>query len=56
MPHSEAKKRQTIGLLTKSLVEVRRSPAWEEMVNLAQENDINLLIYGRRDAEIPDRV
>ena len=34
MPHSEAKKRQTIGLLTKSLVEVRRSPAWEEMVNL----------------------
>ena len=41
---SEAKKRQTIGLLTKSLVEVRRSPAWEEMVNLAQENDINLAI------------
>jgi len=44
MSHSEAKKRQTIGLLTKSLVEVRRSPAWEEMVNLAQENDINLAI------------
>jgi signal transduction histidine kinase/DNA-binding LacI/PurR family transcriptional regulator/AraC-like DNA-binding protein len=44
MSPSEAMKRQTIGLLTKSLVEVRRSPSWEEMANLAQEHGINLLI------------
>src|SRR5512137_472301 len=36
--------RQTIGLLTKSLVEVRRSPAWEELATLAEERDINLLV------------
>ena len=38
------KKRPTIGLLTKSLIEVRRSPAWEEMVNFSREQDINLQI------------
>jgi signal transduction histidine kinase/DNA-binding LacI/PurR family transcriptional regulator/AraC-like DNA-binding protein len=38
------KKRPTIGLLTKSLIEARRSPAWEEMVNFAREQDFNLLI------------
>ena len=53
MSHSEAKKRQTIGLLTKSLVEERRSPSWEEMVNLAQESDINLVILRRSAAQPP---
>lgn len=45
MSHPEAGKRQTIGLFTKSLVEVQRSSSsWEMMVDLAQENDANLLI------------
>jgi DNA-binding LacI/PurR family transcriptional regulator len=44
MCHPNEKKRQTIGLLTKSLIEERRSTSWAEMIDLARENDINLLI------------
>jgi signal transduction histidine kinase/DNA-binding LacI/PurR family transcriptional regulator/AraC-like DNA-binding protein len=36
--------RQTIGLLTKSLVEVRRSPSWAELATLAEERNINLRV------------
>ena len=44
MASSGIKKRPTIGLLTKSLIEVRRYPSWEEMVTFSREHDINLLI------------
>ncbi len=49
MSESEVNKRQTIGWLTKSLVEAQRSSlSWEFMTELAEEKDINLLtVVGR---------
>lgn len=45
MPAAHRKERPVIGLLAKSLVEVRRSPAWVELAILAEERDFNLLVF-----------